>query len=196
MKFLHAAAFAVALTLTSVPALSAQQPDQDKEKPKQDEKEKKQPANKDKDKDKEKEKPQTKPDDRANPKPQPDKEKPGHESDRREQQPQRQDDRDRARQEDRSATHEQAERNEAHHGGGHRIPEERFRASFGEEHHFRVARRSDRRFEYSGYSFEYVDAWPSDWSYDDDVYIVLIGDDYYLVDANHPGVRIRLIIAE
>jgi len=35
MKFLHAAAFAVALTFTSVPVLSAQELDQDKEKPKQ-----------------------------------------------------------------------------------------------------------------------------------------------------------------
>jgi hypothetical protein len=35
MKFLHAAAFAVALTFTSVPVLSAQEPDQHKEKPKQ-----------------------------------------------------------------------------------------------------------------------------------------------------------------
>jgi len=182
MKFLHAAAFAVVLTLTSVPALSAQEPDQEKEKPKQqDEKEKKQPASKEK----EKEKPQPKPDDRANPKTQPDKEKPGGETERREQQPQRQ--------EDRSATHEQG-RNEANHGGGHRIPEERYRASFGTEHHFRVARRDDRRFEYGGYAFEYVDAWPAAWSYDDDVYIVLIGDDYYLVDVNHPGVRLRLII--
>jgi hypothetical protein len=181
MKFLHAAAFAVMLTLTSVPALCAQEPDQEKEKPKQqDEKEKKPPANKEK----EKEKPQPKPDDRANPKTQPDQEKPGRETERQD---------ERQRQEDRSATHEQG-RNEANHAGGRRIPEQRFRASFGTEHHFRVARRDDRRFEYGGYAFEYVDAWPADWSYDDDVYIVLIGDDYYLVNIHHPEVRLRLII--
>ena len=81
-------------------------------------------------------------------------------------------------------------------GGGHRIPEERFRASFGTEHHFRVARRSDRHFEYGGYAFEYVDAWPADWSDTDDVYIVLIGDDYYFVDVHRPELRLRLILVD
>jgi len=185
MKFLHAAAFAVALTFTSVPVLSAQEPDQDKEKPKQqDEEKKKQPANK------EKEKPQPKPDDRAN-STQPDKDKPARETERREQ-PQRQE--DRARQDDRSATHEQ-ERNDTKRGG-HRIPDERFRASFGTEHHFHVARRDERRFEYGGYAFEYVDAWPADWSDDGDVYVVLVDDDYYLVNVRHPGIRLRLILVD
>jgi hypothetical protein len=175
MKFLHAAAFAVVLTLASVPVLSAQEPDQDKEKPKQqDEEKKKQPANK------EKEKPQPKPDDRANPKPQPDKDKPARET---------------ARQDDRSATHEQ-QRNDTKRGGGHRIPDERFRASFGTEHHFHVARRDDRHFAYGGYAFEYVDVWPADWSDDDDVYIVLVGDDYYLVNVRHSGIRLRLMLVD
>ncbi len=49
MKFLHAAAFAVVLTLASVPVVSAQEPEQDKEKPKQkDEEKKKQPSEKEK----------------------------------------------------------------------------------------------------------------------------------------------------
>ena len=181
MKFLHAAAFAAVLTLTSVPVLSAQEPDQDKEKPKQqDEEKKKPPANK------EKEKPQPKPDDRANPKPQPDKDKPARETERRDQ-PQRQD--------DRSATHAQ-ERNDTKPDGGHRIPDERFRASFGTEHHFHVARRDDRHFAYGGYGFEYVDAWPADWVDNDDVYIVLVGDDYYLVNVRHPGIRLRIILVD
>lgn len=171
MKFLHAAAFAVALTLTSAPALRAQQPDQDKEK-QQGEEKKKQPA------DKEKEKPQPKADDRANPKQQPDKDKPGRETDRRDQQPQRQD--EHARQDK----------------GAHRIPDEKFHANFGEQHHFHVSKGGDRRIAYGGYSFEYVEAWPAEWSYDDDVYIVLIGDDYYLVDVRHPGVRLRLILVD
>src|SRR3984957_16801906 len=153
MKFLYAAAFAAVLTLTSVPVLSAQEPEQDKEKPKQqDEEKKKQPANK--------EKPQPKPDDRANPKPQPDKDKPARETERRDQ-PERQE--DRTRQDDRTATHAQ-ERNDTKRDGGHRIPDERFRASFGTEHHFHVARRDDRHFAYGGYSFVYVDAWPAEWS--------------------------------
>jgi hypothetical protein len=173
MKFLHAAAFAVVLSLASVPVLYAQEPDQDKEKPKQqDEEKKKQPSDKGK----------HKPDDRANPKSQPDKDKPARETERCDP-PQRQD--DRARHDDRSANR----------GGGHRIPDERFRANFGTEHHFHVARRNDRHFEYSGYAFEYVDAWPADWS-DDDVYIVLIGDDYYLVNVRHSEVRLRLILVD
>jgi hypothetical protein len=189
MKFLHAAAFAVVLTLASVPVVSAQEPEQDKEKPKQkDEEKKKQPS--------EKEKPQAKPDEKAKPDTRNEKDKAKPEADRRDQaQPQD----ERARQDDRSAaTHEQhqSDRKDANRGGGHRIPDERFRASFGTEHHFHVRRRDDRRFEYGGYAFEYMDAWPADWSDDDDVYIVLIGDDYYLVDARHPEVRLRLILVD
>jgi len=113
-------------------------------------------------------------------KPQPDKDKPARET---------------ARQDDRSATHEQ-QRNDTKRGGGHRIPDERFRASFGTEHHFHVARRDDRHFAYGGYAFEYVDAWPADWSDDDDVYIVLVGDDYYLVNVRHSGIRLRLMLVD
>jgi len=187
MKFLHAAAFAVVLTLASVPVLSAQEPEQDKEKPKQkDEEKKKQPS--------EKEKPQPKPDDKAKPDTRNGKEKAKPEADRRDQ-AQRQD--ERARQDDRSATHEkQSVRTESNQGRGHRIPDERFRTSFGTEHHFRVARRAERHFEYGGYAFEYVDAWPADWSDDDDVYIILVGDDYYLVNVRHPEVRLRIILVD
>ncbi len=188
MKFLHAAAFAVVLTLASVPVLSAQEPEQDKEKPRQQNEEKKKPPS-------EKEKPQPKPDDKAKPDTRNGKEKAKPEADRRDQ-AQRQD--DRARQDDQSATHEQQHsgRKDANRGRGHRIPEDRFRTSFGTEHHFHVARRDDRRFEYGGYAFEYADAWPADWSDDDDVYSVLIGDDYYLVDERHLDIRLRLILED
>jgi len=181
MKFLHAAAFAVVLLLASVPVVSAQEPEQDKEKPKQkDEEKKKQPAYKEK----------SKPDEKAKADTRNEKDKAKPETERRDQ-AQRQD--DRARQDDRSATHQQQSgRNDAARGQGHRIPEEKFRASFGTEHHFHVGHHDNRRFAYGGYSFEYVEAWPADWSDDDDVYIVLIGDDYYLVDARRPEVRLRL----
>ncbi len=164
MKFLHAAAFAVVLSLASVPVVSAQEPEQDKEKPKQkDEEKKKQPSEKEKSKSDEKAKVDTKNEkDKAKP-----------ETDRRDQ-AQRQD--DRARQDERSTAHErQSGRNDADRGKGHRIPEEKFRASFGTDHHFHVGHHDNRRFAYGGYSFEYVEAWPADWSDDDDVYIVLIG---------------------
>jgi hypothetical protein len=59
-----------------------------------------------------------------------------------------------------------------------------------------VARRDDRHFEYGGYAFEYVDAWPADWSDGDDAYILLVGDDYYLVNVRHPGIHLRLILVD
>jgi hypothetical protein len=204
MKFLHAAAFAVVLTMAGSPALRAQQPDQDKDKPKQQDEEKKKPAPN------EKEKPQPKPDARDN------KEKPPAEQPTREKAPARQEDRTNRSQQEQTAPRANQDRNDQRNGnandqrngnagergeqGGnrsaHRIPEDRYRQNFGREHHFRVSRRDDRRVDYGGYSFQYSDEWPSDWSYDDDVYIVLDGDDYYLVDLNHPGIRLRLILVE
>ena len=77
---------------------------------------------------------------------------------------------------------------------GTKIPSEKFRSSFGREHHFRVARRDDRRFQYSGYWFEIVEAWPVGWSYDDDCYIAEDGDDYYLVDVVHPEMRVLVVV--
>jgi hypothetical protein len=119
-----------------------------------------------------KKKPQPKPDDKAKPESKPDKEK--------------------AKPDARTSQDRNSQR--GNNANTRRIPDDRYRASFGREHHFRVARRSDRRFEYEGYAFEYVDAWPSEWSYDDECYIVLDGDDYYLVDVVHPELRIRVII--
>jgi len=34
------------------------------------------------------------------------------------------------------------------------------------------------------------------WSDQDDVYIVLIGDGYYLVNIRHPEIRLRLILVD
>lgn len=81
-------------------------------------------------------------------------------------------------------------------GKGQRIPPEKFRASFGREHHFRVARSGgdDRRFRYGGYWFEVVEVWPAGWSFDDDCYIEEVGDDYFLVDIVHPEVRVLVIV--
>lgn len=81
-------------------------------------------------------------------------------------------------------------------GKGQRIPQEKFRASFGREHHFRVARSAgdNRRFQYSGYWFEVVEVWPAGWSFDDDCFIEEDGDDYYLVDVIHPEIRVLVIV--
>jgi hypothetical protein len=81
--------------------------------------------------------------------------------------------------------------------GGH-IPDDRFRAQFGRSHTF-VAQRpviveGQPRFQYSGYSFILIDAWPADWAYTDDCYIEYVDGDYFLFDLLHPGERIALIV--
>jgi type IV secretory pathway VirB10-like protein len=80
-------------------------------------------------------------------------------------------------------------------GGTRRVPDEQFRASFGSSHHFRV-QRGERRFNYGGYYFSYSEAWPSDWDYDDDVYIDYIDGNYYLINPRHPGIRLLVVIVD
>jgi hypothetical protein len=82
---------------------------------------------------------------------------------------------------------------------GMRIPEERFRASFGREHHFRVDRarivnQAQPVFVYSGYSFELAEAWPAEWGFDDECYVDYVDNDYYLYDVYHPGIRILVFV--
>jgi outer membrane biosynthesis protein TonB len=83
---------------------------------------------------------------------------------------------------------------EAQHGG--RIPDDRFRAHFGQEHRFRVteANYSSHRFQYGGYWFGFVDPWPTNWLYTQDVYVVDIDGVYYLCNAMYPGVNIALSV--
>jgi len=50
------------------------------------------------------------------------------------------------------------------------------------------------QFQYGGYSFELIDAWPADWDYNDDFYIDYIDGDYYLIDLLHPGIRIAVFV--
>jgi hypothetical protein len=105
-----------------------------------------------------------------------------------------------ARQENRG---EQKQRVAGDQGGGQhrgqRIPDDRFRTSFGREHHFHVERariinQAQPEFVYSGYTFQLADPWPAEWSYDDDCYIEYVDDDYYLFDAYHPGFRILVFV--
>jgi hypothetical protein len=81
--------------------------------------------------------------------------------------------------------------------GGH-IPDDRFRAQFGRSHAFRVQRpvvvEGQPRFEYGGYSFVLIDAWPADWAYTDDCYVDYIDGEYFLFDLLHPGMRIALFV--
>jgi len=80
--------------------------------------------------------------------------------------------------------------------GGH-IPDDKFRAHFGQSHHFNaktVIQPGQTQFVYGGYNFEIIDVWPTEWAYTDDVYIDYIDGDYYLIDLFHPGVRIALFV--
>lgn len=81
--------------------------------------------------------------------------------------------------------------------GGHgRIPDDKFRASFGHDHKFKVQRPTTvggrPQFQYGGYTFFIEDAWPAGWAYTDDCYIDYIDGEYFLFDLAHPGVRIAL----
>jgi hypothetical protein len=79
-------------------------------------------------------------------------------------------------------------------GGDRRIPEDRYRASFGRGHTFHVHRDHDR-FDFGGFAFEFQDAWPSGWSDNDDFYIVEIDGVDYLCDARFPDQRIVVVVA-
>jgi hypothetical protein len=180
----------------------AQEPDKDKpkEEPQKHEEPRKgeQPARgkQDEPKEKPKQEPERRPDAR-----------PAQQNDRAQQQQQEERNRNqqRASQEQRSQEQQRAQQTAQHrdndhgnNGGGHgrRVPEEKFRASFGSSHHFHVQRNDDRRFNYGGYYFTYNDTWPGDWDYNDDVYIDEIDGEYYLVNPRHPGVRLLVIVAD
>jgi hypothetical protein len=79
-----------------------------------------------------------------------------------------------------------------------RIPEEHFRSNFGREHRFRIdsPRIVDgySRFQYSGFWFGFVQPWPGDWYYTDDVYVDFVDGGYYLYNSDHPDVRIEISV--
>ena len=85
---------------------------------------------------------------------------------------------------------------------GYRVPDDRFRGYYGQEHGFRIYSLpvmyvgGHRRFQYGGYWFGLVDPWPEYWSNDwydsDDVYVDYYGDGYYLYNRRYPGDRIAI----
>jgi hypothetical protein len=99
--------------------------------------------------------------------------------------------------EERNAQQQGKPQQSEQHAGGGRIPADRYKANFGREHHFRVSEGDYRnhRFQYGGYSFGFVDAWPSNWLYTQDVFVVEIDGVYYLCNASYPGVNLTLSIA-
>ena len=106
-----------------------------------------------------------------------------------------------AKPEEKNAKQEQnskpAAKNEQQHAagnGGGRIPADKFKANFGQQHTFRVSQSdySNHRFQYGGYSFGFVDPWPSNWLYTQNVYVIEINGVYYLCNASFPGVNLAL----
>lgn len=82
-------------------------------------------------------------------------------------------------------------------GKGGRIPDDKFRAHYGQAHHFNartVISQGQTQFAYGGYSFQFVDAWPVGWGYTDDCYVDYIDGEYFLIDLAHPGARLALIV--
>ena len=101
----------------------------------------------------------------------------------------------------RAAQGNDRERNQHAGNRGRRIPDDQFRSHFGREHHFHVQRTqivnvAQPVVVFGGYSFQLVDTWPGDWSYDDDCYIDYIDGEYFLFDALHPGIRIAVFVVE
>jgi hypothetical protein len=82
---------------------------------------------------------------------------------------------------------------------GHgRIPDDRFRASFGRSHTFHVSRSDfaggSRRFQYGGFWFAMVNPWPEGWLYTDSVYVDYMNGGYFLCDPFHPGVYLSITV--
>jgi hypothetical protein len=116
------------------------------------------------------------------------------------QQPQRAASREQAKpvqQPQRGQEQQRASRAEPADGHG-RIPDDRFRASFGRGHTFHVNRsefaNGSGRFQYGGFWFNVVQPWPVGWLYTDSVYVDYLNGGYFLCDPVHPGVYISVNI--
>jgi hypothetical protein len=88
---------------------------------------------------------------------------------------------------------------------GYRIPDDRFRGYFGQDHGFRIyglpfmVVGGYPRFQYGGYWITAVDPWPeywgNDWYDNDDVYVVYVDNGYYLYNHRYPNVGIAISIS-
>lgn len=82
--------------------------------------------------------------------------------------------------------------------GSGRIPDDRFRSSFGEEHRFAINEPvmvdGYSRFQYSGFWFGFVQPWPDGWYYTDQVYVDYIDGEYFLINPYYPGVRVGISV--
>lgn len=82
--------------------------------------------------------------------------------------------------------------------GEGRIPDDRFRSNFGRGHEFHMGNPvlvdGYSRFQYGGYWFGFVQPWPADWYYTDNVYIDYVDGGYYMYDPYYPGERIAISV--
>jgi hypothetical protein len=82
--------------------------------------------------------------------------------------------------------------------GSGRIPDERFRSTFGREHEFRMGNpvmvSGYSRFQYGGYWFGYAEPWPTYWYYTDQFYIDYVDGGYYMYDPYFPGSRFAITV--
>ena len=79
-----------------------------------------------------------------------------------------------------------------------RIPDAQYSSNFGSGHRFRMGNPQMvggySRFQYGGFWFGFVQPWPADWYYTDDVYIVYVDGGYYMYDPYYPGSRIEISV--
>jgi hypothetical protein len=79
-----------------------------------------------------------------------------------------------------------------------RIPTAQYNSNFGSGHRFRMGNPEMvggySRFQYGGFWFGFVQPWPADWYYTDDVYIVFVDGGYYMYDPYYPGSRIEISV--
>jgi hypothetical protein len=78
------------------------------------------------------------------------------------------------------------------------IPSDRYRAHFGQAHKFHLSAAvygQDRHFQYGGYSFGFIDEWPTNWLPTEGVFVVQIDGGYYLCNSKYPGATVPLSVA-
>jgi primosomal protein N' len=82
--------------------------------------------------------------------------------------------------------------------GSGRIPEDRFRANFGEGHTFVINQPvlvgGFSRFQYGGFWFGFNNPWPAGWYYTDQVYVNYVDGGYYLYNPGYPGARVAISV--
>jgi hypothetical protein len=82
--------------------------------------------------------------------------------------------------------------------GSGRISDARFHSNFGREHEFSIGSPvfvgGYSRFQYGGYWFGFVEPWPAEWYYTDDVYIDYVDGGYYMYNPYYPGARFAISV--